>query len=99
MNNCIDRSIIIKIKSVIFKHIKESPEYKFFIFWSRVDWNCRDLSDYDIWVISDKPLDSLIKLEIEEDFENIPALIDFIDFYKVNENFKKEAMKNIIWLN
>jgi hypothetical protein len=37
-------------------------------------------------------------MKIEEEFENIPALIDFIDFSEVNENFAKIAKKNIFWL-
>ena len=52
-----------------------------------------------IWVIWDKKLNIITKVDIEEAFENIPALIDFIDFSQVSEEFKTEAMKKIIWLN
>ena len=33
---------------------------------------------------------------IKQEFEEIPALIDFTDFANVSEDFKKNAMKNII---
>jgi len=97
MNN-VDRKIIIKIKDSIFKHNKDNS-YKFFLYWSRVRWDIRDRSDYDIWVLWEKSLDIMIKSDIEDDFENIPALIDFIDFSKVSPEFKKIAMKDIIYLN
>ena len=97
MNKCIDREIIIRIKTILFK-LDILKEYKFFLFGSRVDGTCKEKSDYDIWVIWEKKLDPEIKLFLEEEFENIPALIDFIDFTEVDENFKKIAMKNILWL-
>ena len=98
MNKCIEKNIIIKIKTVIFKNVK-TDKYKFFLYWSRANWTCRKRSDYDIWVIWDKKLDIITKVDIEEAFENIPALIDFTDFSQVSEEFKTEAMKKIIWLN
>ena len=98
MNKCIEKNIIIKIKTVIFNNIK-TDKYKFFLYWSRADWTCRERSDYDIWVIWDKKLDIMTKVDIEEEFEDIPALIDFTDFFQVSEEFKTEAMKNVIWLN
>jgi hypothetical protein len=99
MNNK-ERAIFIKIKSVIFKNIKDLP-YKFFLFWSRVNWIAKEKSDYDIWFISDnwKNISPLILSDIQDWFDNIPALIDLIDFSEVSENFKKEAMKEIIWIN
>jgi hypothetical protein len=40
----------------------------------------------------------LTKSKIEDDFENIPALIDFTDFSNVSQEFKELSMKNIIEL-
>ena len=77
----------------------KANQYHFFLFWSRVTGDCKEKSDYDIWVIGDTKLDSMKKMNIEEEFENIPALIDLIDFSQVNEDFKSIAMKDIIWLN
>jgi predicted nucleotidyltransferase len=100
MNDKIDTQIIIKIKSVIFKNIKQL-KYKFFLFWSRVDWTAKERSDYDIWFISENniKLNPLILSNIQDNFNNIPAIIDLIDFSNVSEEFKNKAMKNIIWLN
>jgi len=101
MNDTIDKSIIIRIKNILFR-LEDLEKYRFFLFGSRVDWTAKEKSDYDIWVIcrdETQKIDSLIKLELEEKFESIPALIDFVDFSEVNEKFKKNAMKNILWLN
>lgn len=98
MTHNIDRKIFIKIKSIIFTNI-ENNSHDFFLFWSRVQGTASIKSDYDIWFIWETKLDPLIQANIEEAFEKIPALIDLIDFSKVSNDFKKEAMKNIIWLN
>jgi len=101
MNDTIDKSIIIRIKNILFR-LEDLEKYRFFLFGSRADWTAKEKSDYDIWVICRKEnekIDSLTKLELEEKFESIPALIDFVDFSEVNEKFKKIAMKNVIWLN
>jgi len=98
MSNCIDRKILIKIKNVVFKYT-DWNRYKFFLYWSRVDWDCREKSDYDVWIIWDKKLDYTTFSDIKDEFENIPALIDLVDFFTVSEDFKKQAMKNVIWLN
>lgn len=98
MNKYIENKIIIKIKDVIFKYVKDKS-HKFFIYWSRVKWDIRRTSDYDIWVIWDEPLNIVTFYDIKEEFEKIPALIDFTDFSKINEKFKSEAMKDMIYLN
>jgi len=102
-----ERAIFIKIKSVIFKNIKDLPFY-FFLFGSRVNWKAKERSDYDIWFISKnwEKLSPLILSNIQDWFDNIPALIDLIDFSEVSENFKSEVMigctlecKKIVWIN
>ncbi len=90
--------ILKKIKVVLDKHIADKS-FKFFLYWSRAKWDYFFRSDYDIWVLWPKPLSSTTKLEIQDDFENIPALIDFTDFSQVSPEFKKQAMKDVIYLN
>lgn len=93
-----DNDILIKIKSILEKYLDKN-KYKFFLYWSRASWDYFFRSDYDIWVLWDEKIDTLIKYEIEKEFENIPALIDFTDFSQVSEEFKRIAMKKVIWLN
>ena len=92
-----EKSIILKIKRVIFENAWHI-DYKFFLFGSRANNTAKEKSDYDIWVIWEKKIPPLIRMKIEEWFEDIPALIDFIDFSEVSETFSKIAKKNIIWL-
>ncbi len=98
MNNKINNSILKKIKIVISKYI-DKKDYNVFLFGSRVNWNIKKTSDYDVGIIWKTPLNSELKLNIEEEFENIPAFIDFVDFSQVSKDFKKHAMNNIIYLN
>jgi len=98
MNKTIDKKILIKFKNIIFKFANTS-KYDFFLFWSRVDWTAKEKSNYDIWVTWKEKLDSITKLNIDDAFDNIPVLIDFIDFTQVEKKFKTIAMKNIIWLS
>jgi len=92
-----EKSIILKIKRIIFE-IAWDTDFKFFLFGSRVNWKSRERSDYDIWVVWKKKIDWLMRMKIEDWFEDIPALIDFIDFTETSENFKRIAKKDIFWL-
>lgn len=86
------------IKKTVLSSI-DSNSFKVFLFWSRVNNKQNNRSDYDIGILWNVKLSPVIKFEIEEKFENIPALIDFVDFYDANESFKNIAMKNVIYLN
>ena len=75
-------------------------EYAVFVFGSRADGSAHLRSDIDIGILGKQRLPALIKLTIEEKLEesDIPLRIEFIDFYRADESFKKEALKNkIIW--
>jgi len=93
-----DNDILFLITSVLIKHIN-NKNYNFFLYWSRARWDNIFRSDYDIWVLGPDKLDVKIYLDILNEFENIPALIDFTDFATVSEDFKKQAMKDVIYLN
>jgi len=90
--------ILQKITSVLEKYL-DKKEFNFFLYGSRAKWDFFFRSDYDIWILGKVKIDDSIKYKIEEEFENIPALIDFTDFSNVSDDFKKIAMKDIIWLN
>ncbi len=92
-----NKDILNKINKVLEKKL-DRKKYKFFLYGSRARWDYFFRSDYDIWILWDKKISSTKKQEILEDFEYIPALIDFTDFATVSEEFKKLAMKDIIEL-
>lgn len=94
MNN----DILLLITNILIKHLWKT-DYKFFVYWSRVRWDYSLRSDYDIGVLWEKPIKAITKAEILQDFEKIPALIDFVDFAKVSEDFKRISMEKVYYLN
>jgi len=87
--------ILNKIKIILEKNL-DKTKYRFFLYGSRAKWDYNFRSDYDIWVLGDTKIDILTKSKIEEEFENIPALIDFTDFLNVSDEFRELAMMEII---
>ena len=87
------------------KHIvlsfDEIKEYAVFVFGSRADGTAHQRSDIDIGILGKQALPAFIKLDIEEQLEesNIPLRVDFVDFNKVDQAFKKEALKTVIVWN
>lgn len=72
-------------------------EYKVFFFGSRISMESSKHSDIDIGIEGPKEISASVKLQIEEDLEDIPTLysFDLIDFKTVSKDFKTEAIKNI----
>lgn len=89
-NNLAEKSI----KETIFKNI-DSDNFKVFLFWSRVKWNYRKNSDYDIWILWKEKLDYKKYINLKIALDELPYLIDLVDFNTVDNNFKKIALKNI----
>lgn len=86
-----------EITDIIKKSLWED-NYKLFLFWSRAKWKFKKNSDYDIWIIWNKKIDFIKILELKSKLNELPFLIDIIDFNDVDENFKKVALKNIkLW--
>lgn len=86
-------------KRILLKY-EEIKDYAVFLFGSRADHTAHQRSDIDIGILGKQALPAFIKMDIEEEFENsnIPLRVDFIDFYKVDEAFKKEALKGaVVW--
>jgi uncharacterized protein len=92
-----------KLKEDILKILSkylDLSQYKVFFFGSRVKGNADERADIDIG-IEGPEIPSHIKLEIEEELENLPILykIDFVDFNNVDEDFKKIAKKYVEYIN
>ena len=92
-----------KLKEDILKILSkylDLSQYKVFFFGSRVKGNADERADIDIG-IEGPEISSHIKLEIEEELENLPILykIDFVDFNNVDDDFKKVAKEYIEYIN
>ena len=86
-----------KMKKIIFS-ILDKREHKVFLFWSRATWDYKVNSDYDIWILWKNKLDFNKYLEIKAQLDELPYIIDFVDFNRVDDDFKKIALNKIkVW--
>lgn len=83
------------IKNTIIQNLPKWEKYDIFLFWSRAKGNYHHYSDYDIWIQWEKKLKFIDFLKIKSALEELPYLIDIVDFNNVDENFKHIALKNI----
>lgn len=93
-----------KIKKVILTILRkylDLKEYRVFFFGSRVAGNNFEHADIDIGVEGPKPIPADVRLEINEDLENLLILykIDFVDFKEVSEEFRKIALQQVEYIN
>lgn len=95
MNNNIKISVEKQIKNIIISNLENPSEYKIFLFWSRAKWNYKKKSDYDIWIIWKTKLDFIEFIRLKSKLNELPYLIDLVDFNNVSEDFKNIALKHI----
>ena len=83
-----------QILDIAGRHL-DLNSYKVFFFGSRVKKDNSSRSDIDIGIEGPKKMPVQIKLEIEEELDNLPTLykFDLVDFKEVPERFKKEALR------
>jgi len=83
--------------------LKKAPldKYAIFLFGSRAAGNAHKMSDIDVGFLGQTDLPMLLKEEIEHEIEEsiVPYHVDLIDFNQVDNDFKEEALKNIIIWN
>jgi predicted nucleotidyltransferase len=81
------------IKETVFKFLNPR-KHRVFIFGSRATGRANKFSDYDIGILSKKPLPFDRLAFIEEAFEesNLPFRVDIIDFSLVSPRFRKIAL-------
>lgn len=89
-----------EFKKMVFKHI-DPKGAKVFIFGSRAAGTNRKYSDIDLGIMAKNAVPTLIKFDLEEEFDNsdLPYKVDIVDFSKVSDNFRKVALKNVLYLN
>jgi hypothetical protein len=79
----------------IFSKYLDLNKYRVFFFGSRVRGDNFERADIDIGILGEEHLLPEIKFKIEEELEKLPTLykFDLVDFSKVSDDFKKEALK------
>lgn len=81
----------------IFKSIL-SDKFEVYVFGSRAKGTARKYSDLDLLIKADKPINYLSLSELEEAFSesDLPYRTDVIDWYAINEDFKKHITPQLI---
>jgi len=89
-----------EIRQIVGKHL-DLKKYKIFFFGSRVRGDSFERSDIDIGIEGPREISAKIKIEIEEEINQLPTLykFDIVDFKEVSKKFKKEALKYVEEIN
>ena len=89
-----------EIRQIVGKYL-DLRKYKIFFFGSRVRGDNFERSDIDIGIEGPQEIPAKIKLEIEEEINQLPTLykFDIVDFKQVSKKFKKEALKYVEEIN
>ncbi len=93
--NSYDKTILNQIRSTVYRTL-DPQKYKIFLFGSRANWKARKTSDYDIGIMWDDRVNFNALMRIRSDLEDIPALIDIVDFQTTDALFKKMALQSTI---
>lgn len=93
MKRISSKSIEKTIREIIFNFLNPR-ECQVFIFGSRATGRANKFSDYDIGILSKKPLSFDRLAFIKEAFEesNLPFRVDIIDFSLVSQRFREVAL-------
>lgn len=86
-----------EIKAIALAALRDIECY-LFIFGSQISKKNHERSDFDIGILAKEPLDFGLRARLRGYMEGIPALIDVVDFYHVDDDFKRIALRHIeIW--
>ena len=83
------------IESIIASYKKK---YDFFAYGSRVKGNFRELSDLDIMIMGNNPININDIEELKEKFDNsqLPYIVNFVDFSSLTESFYNMIKNDLI---
>lgn len=95
-NSTRQNDIIDLIKKVCYTNKDLLKGHKIILFGSRAHDGAKSLADFDIGIIGKNQLDLKAYFILKDAIENLPTLfqIDLVDFNRVEEKFRNEALKN-----
>lgn len=90
------KSILLTTSSLL-----PSSGYRIFFFGSRVVGSNGERSDIDLGILGPSPVSPATMAAIREAIEELPILypIDVVDIATVSDEFKKNAMQHVEYLN
>lgn len=85
------------IVDVMNRNASTLKDHKVFLFGSRATGKSKQRSDFDIGVLGKDALPLSVFFNIEDQLDALPTLykIDWMDFNKASDRFRKRAMQQI----
>ena len=84
-----------RILPIIQKYL-DTHKIKIFVFGSQATDKSHDRSDIDVGLLGAEPVPLEVMMKIEHDLEEVPYLIDLVDFSRVSSRFKDIALRKVI---
>lgn len=95
MNLQLETEHLMTVKKIVKQHVDDKV-WQPIIFGSRACGRARKYSDIDIGFLGPRPVSQQVIYRVIDDFEesDLPYKVDVVDFYNVDENFKRIALKS-----
>jgi predicted nucleotidyltransferase len=92
-----DQELKQTIVHIIRKYLGNAPAVNIFLFGSRAARQHIPRSDYDIGIETGTPIPFAMMGRIQADLDELPVLqrIEVVDFCRVSDAFKKEALVSV----
>lgn len=96
MNTQREIEILAMIKSAFEPYRELLIDKRVILFGSRASEKNKERSDFDIGILGEKPLSIADFYKLKDALNELPTLytIDLIDFGRVPDSFRNEALKN-----
>lgn len=77
----------------IIRQYLSDPEFRVFVFGSRVKGNSQKFSDVDVGIEGSRPVEQKIMYKIKDELEesDLPYFVDVVDFAVADPSFTKKA--------
>lgn len=74
------------------------PQKEVWAFGSRARWTAKDYSDLDIVILGEEPLSEELFMDLEKNFteSDLPWKVDIVDWYNLDDDFKKIIEKDYV---
>lgn len=87
-----------KEKKIVLDIVKKYPEYKFFVYGSRVKGNFVKSSDLDILIKGKKaiPAETIEKLKDEFYQSLLPFIVNIADYHEMDKDFYEHIKEDLV---
>lgn len=85
-------------QKIVFDILSKYKEYSFYFYGSRVKGTYEKTSDLDILIKGKKemPLSVLARIKEKMDESNLPYIVNFTDYHKIDESFYDQIKEDLV---